>query len=122
MSENRGGGPPGQPGQRGQGGTPAARHGVDRLLARERTDLAWTRSSIAFFALGIAVLKFRPLIGIPLVLFSAVGWLINRRPPRRDWDGAHSRRLLAVSLSVTALAVIVLILILAGPASQGLRR
>lgn len=92
------------------------------LLARERTDLAWTRSSIAFFALGIAILKFRPVIGIPLLLFSAAGWAINRRPPRPDWDGAHSRRLLLLSLSVTGLAVVVLILILAGPASQGLRR
>ncbi|HEX9063624.1 MAG TPA: DUF202 domain-containing protein [Streptosporangiaceae bacterium] len=101
----------------GPGGEPPS----DRLLARERTDLAWTRSSIAFFALGVAVVKFRPLIGLPLLLFSAVGWLINRRPPRRDWDGAHSRRLLLVTLSVTALAVVVAVLTLLGPASQGLR-
>ncbi len=91
------------------------------LLARERTDLAWTRSSLAFFALGVAVMKFRPLIGIPLLVFSAIGWVLSRRPSRPDWDGAHSRRLRLVALSVTALAVVVLILILAGPASRGLR-
>jgi uncharacterized membrane protein YidH (DUF202 family) len=94
---------------------------ADPLLARERTDLAWTRSTIAFFALGVAVIKFRPDIGIPLLLFSAVGWLISRRPPRRDWDGALSRRLLLVSLTVTGLAAIVLFLTLLGPASRGLR-
>ena len=114
MSDDPGAAPPPVRPPDGEGGKP--------LLARERTDLAWTRSAIAFFALGIAILKFRPVIGIPLLLFSAVGWLVNRRPPRPDWDGAHSHRLLLLSLSVTGLAVVVLILILAGPASQGLRR
>lgn len=94
---------------------------ADPMLARERTDLAWIRSTIAFFALGVAVVKFRPELGIPLLLFSAVGWLISRRPPRRDWDGAVSRRLLLVSLTVTGLAVVVLVLTLLGPASRGLR-
>jgi Domain of unknown function (DUF202) len=93
----------------------------DPLLARERTELAWTRSSIAFLALGVAVAKFRPLIGIPLLLFSGTIWLVSRRPARRDWDGAISRRLLFVALAVTCLAVLVLILTLAGPASRGLR-
>jgi uncharacterized membrane protein YidH (DUF202 family) len=94
---------------------------ADRWLARERTELAWTRSVIAFLATGVAILKFRPLIGIPLLLFGAAVWLVNRRPPRRDWDGAMSHRLLLVALTVTCLAVLVLILTLAGPASRGLR-
>ncbi len=102
-------------------GEPPDTEDADPLLARERTDLAWTRSSIAFFALGVAVVKFRPLIGIPLLLFSVVGWLTSRRPPRRDWDGAVSRRLLLVSLTVAGLAVVALVLTLAGPASRGLR-
>ena len=97
------------------------KHRAARLLARERTDLAWTRSTIAFFALGIAVVKFRPLIGIPLLAFSVVFWLVNRHPPRRDWDGSIGRRLLVVSLTVAALAVLAAVLTLAGPASPGLR-
>jgi Domain of unknown function (DUF202) len=103
------------------GGGSSDQEQPDPLLARERTELAWTRSSIAFLALGVAVVKFRPLIGIPLLLFSASIWLVSRRPPRRDWDGAISRRLLFVALAVTCLAVLVLILTLAGPASRGLR-
>ena len=93
----------------------------DPLLARERTDLAWTRSSIAIVARGVAVRKFRPAIGIPLLAFSGFGWLVSRRPPRRDWDGAISRRLLVFAVSVTCLAIIAAILVLAGPASRGLR-
>ena len=94
---------------------------TDPMLARERTDLAWTRSSIAFFALGVAVVKFRPELGVPLLAFSAFGWLAGRCPPRRDWDGAISRRLLLVAISVSCLAVIAALLVLIGPASQGLR-
>lgn len=102
-------------------GGPRDEEKPDPLLARERTHLAWTRSSIALFALGLAVVKFRPEIGAPLLVFSAFGWVINRRPPRRDWDGAISRRLLLFAVSITCLAIIAAILVLAGPASRGLR-
>lgn len=94
--------------------------GADPVLAGERTVMAWTRSSIAFFALGVAVVKFRPLVGFALLAFSAAAWLVNRRPARRDWDGSIGGRLLLVSLTVVGLAVVALVLTLAGPASSGL--
>ena len=102
-------------------GGPRDAKNADPMLARERTDLAWTRSSIAFLALGIAVVKFRPEIGVPLLAFSAFGWLVGRSPPHRDWDGAISRRLRLVAVSVTCLAVIAALLVLIGPVSRGLR-
>jgi Domain of unknown function (DUF202) len=88
--------------------------------ARGRTVMAWARSSMAFFALGVAVVKFRPLCGFALLAFSAAAWLVNRRPPRRDWDGSIGGRLFLVSLTVVGLAVVALILTLAGPLSAGL--
>ena len=103
------------------GGGSQDQHRTDRWHARERTELAWTRSVIAFLATGVAILKFRPLIGVPLLLFGAAISVVNRRPPRRDWDGAMNYRLLLVALTVTCLAVLVLILTLAGPSSAGLR-
>ena len=73
---------------------------ADPVLARERTDLAWTRSAISFLALGVAILKFRPVVGIPLLAFSAVVWLIGRPAPARGQPGSapagaagHGRRL-----------------------------
>src|SRR5262249_10215098 len=36
-------------------------------LASERTDLAWTRSAVAFVALGAAILKIRPVVGFPVM-------------------------------------------------------
>ena len=70
------------------------------MLARERTDLAWTRSALSFLALGVAILKFRPVVGIPLLAFSAVVWLLGRAAPARDRPAAASRRMLLVTVAV----------------------
>ncbi len=90
-------------------------------LARERTELAWTRSAIAFFALGIAVLKIRPAVGIPVIAIGVVIWLVGRLPRTRHPAWMASRRELAVTVAVTTLALVALVLTLAGPSSHGLR-
>jgi uncharacterized membrane protein YidH (DUF202 family) len=93
---------------------------ADPALARERTELAWTRSSIAFFALGVAILKFKPAAGIPILAFAAVTWLLGRAARTgNQWIAA--RRVPLVTVAVTALALVSLVLTLAGPASRGLR-
>ena len=93
---------------------------ADPAFARERTELAWTRSSIAFFALGIAILKFKPAAGIPVLAFAAVSWLLGRAARTGNkWIAA--RRVPLVTVAVTALALVSLVLTLAGPASRGLR-
>jgi len=93
---------------------------ADPGAARERTELAWTRSAISFAALGAVVAKFRPAIGAPILLFSAAVWLIGRLP--RDEPGAASRRVLLVTIAVTTLALVALVLTLLGQDSRGLRR
>jgi hydrogenase-4 membrane subunit HyfE len=93
---------------------------ADPVLARERTDLAWTRSAISFLALGIAILKIRPLVGIPLLMFSAVVWLIGRGSPAGYQPGAAARRMLLVTVAVCVLALISLVLAFVGR-SPGLR-
>ena len=94
---------------------------ADPVLARERTELAWTRSAISFLALGIAILKFRPVVGIPLLAFSGVVWLIGRTSPARDQPGTASRRILLVTVAVCVLALVSLVLALVGGGSPGLR-
>lgn len=95
--------------------------GHDPALARERTELAWTRISIAFFGVGAALLKFRPVSAI-LVLALGVGvWLVGHMPPGPGQAGAlGSRRVLAVTVAVTGLALVALALTLTG-SSSGLR-
>jgi len=90
-------------------------------LAQERTDLAWTRNSIAFLALGIAMLKFRPVVGITVLAVGVVAWLVGRLSRTGGREPMASRRVLLVTLAVNSLAVVALVLTLAGPSSHGLR-
>ena len=94
---------------------------VDPGLARERTKLAWTRSSVSFAAIGVLILKSRPLIGAPVLLLSAVIWSLGlvRRTPGRA--GVAAKRVLFVAICVTVIAATALAIALAGHSPHGLR-
>ena len=94
---------------------------ADPGLARERTRLAWTRSSVSFAAIGVLILKTRPLIGAPLLILSAVIWSIGlaRRTPGRA--GVAPKRVLFVAICVFVVAAAALVLALAGHSAHGLR-
>ena len=95
--------------------------GHDPALARERTELAWTRISIAFFGVGAALLKVRPVSAVLVLAIGVVVWLIGHIPPRPGPASAlGSRRVLAVTVAVTGLALVALGLTLTG-SSSGLR-
>jgi len=98
-----------------QGGRPP-----DSGLARERTSLAWTRSAIAFAAIGAAITRTRPLVGAPLLVFSAVIWLIGRSRRTPGLAGLAPRRVLTVAISVTVVAIAALIISLAEQSAPGL--
>jgi uncharacterized membrane protein YidH (DUF202 family) len=85
---------------------------ADTGLARERTRLAWTRSAISFAAIGVAILKARPLIGAPLLVLSVVVWAVGRLP---HWPGPHSANLEAVARHRTAV-VTAAVIVVAGTA------
>ena len=93
----------------------------DAGLARERTNLAWIRSSIAFFGLGVAILKFRPIAGVLVLAIAVVLWLVGRTVRGgRQWPA--SRRALLVTVAISALALVSLVLTFAGPSSHGLHK
>jgi uncharacterized membrane protein YidH (DUF202 family) len=103
-----------------QNGPPEDR-GHDPALARERTELAWTRSSIAFLGVGAALLKFRPVVAVVVLAIGVAVWMVGRIPPGPGPVGTlGSRRVLAVTVAVTTLALIALGLTLTG-SSRGLR-
>src|SRR6266545_1445137 len=51
---------------------------ADPSLVRERTELAWNRTGIAFAALGGVVLKTAPLAGLLILAISAPIFLLGR--------------------------------------------
>ena len=94
---------------------------ADPGLARERTKLAWTRSSVSFAAVGILILKTRPLIGAPLLVLSAVIWSIGltRRTPGRA--GVAPKRVTFVMICVLVIAALALTLALTAHSPHGFR-
>ena len=102
-------------------GEPSPDRPSDPGLARARTTLAWTRSAIAFAAIGAAITKTRPLVGAPLLGFSAVIWLIGRSRRTPGLAGLGPRRVLTVAISVTVVALAALIIVLAAQSAPGLR-
>ena len=87
--------------------TPEEMEDLDPGLARERTELAWTRTAISFAALGGAVLKTTPVVGLLILGMSALVFLLGRvsRPGART--GGHERRhvLVLVTMAVTIVSV-----------------
>jgi uncharacterized membrane protein YidH (DUF202 family) len=100
-----------------QGGTAA-----EATLAGERTLLAWTRTIVAFCAIGVAVAKLRPLAGIPIVIFGAALWPVARPRTSSEAVAGSRARVRAVAAAITTVAVLSLLIVLAGRGSAGFRR
>jgi uncharacterized membrane protein YidH (DUF202 family) len=89
---------------------------IDRGTARERTELAWIRSALAFAALGGAVLKAEPALGIPVLAMSAVVWAIGRFARHTAGEGRGARRgpLLLITIAAILVSLVALVVALLG--------
>ena len=85
---------------------------VDAGLAGERTELAWTRTAISFAAVGGAVLRYHPAVGIPILALSPVIWELGRRPRRPGTGHARTRHLRLITVVVVAVSLIALVITL----------
>jgi uncharacterized membrane protein YidH (DUF202 family) len=109
------------------GRTPAGKEPADDIeyadpgLARERTELAWTRTAIAFAALGAAILTFRPVIGLPVLVLSAVVWRLGRLPSTAGAADVRDRRLLLITVTTVGVSVVALVLSFLGQGIVPLR-
>ncbi len=79
----------------------------DPGLARERTDLAWTRTAISFAALGTAMLRDSAAAGLLVMVCAVAVWglgqlIVRDAAPGRS-RSAHGRTL-ALITAVTVLA------------------
>lgn len=109
---------------RRDGQAPADIEEADPGLARERTRLAWTRSSISFAAIGVALLKDKPVIGGPVLILSAVIWSLGLMPADLDRTGRAKvtrRRVRLVTAGVILIAIAALAIAFLGRSSNGLK-
>jgi len=86
---------------------------LDPGLARERTRLAWTRTAIAFAAVGGAILKTSVAAGLIVAALSLVIWGLSRIIPDAG-AGGRPRQLLLVAITVIAVSIVALGVVLLG--------
>jgi uncharacterized membrane protein YidH (DUF202 family) len=109
------------------GETPAGKEPADDIeyadpgLARERTELAWTRTAIGFAALGAAVLRYRPVAGLLVLVLSAIVWRLGRLPGTAGAGAVRDRRLLLITVTTVGVSVVALVLSFLGPGIVPLR-
>lgn len=82
--------------------------------ARERTDLAWTRTALSFAAVGGAMLKTDIAAGLTVVALSALVWGLHRIFPNAVASQARPRRHFVVAMTVVAVALVALVVGLLG--------
>jgi uncharacterized membrane protein YidH (DUF202 family) len=76
-------------------------------LARERTAMAWTRTAISFAATGAAILKNHVIAGLIVLALGLCTLALRRLFPAADAEN-RQRRLLLVTIAVTAVALVAL--------------
>jgi uncharacterized membrane protein YidH (DUF202 family) len=87
------------------------REDLELVLARERTNLAWTRTAIAFAATGAAILKNHLVAGLVVLALGVVAWGMRLAFPPTIHDQSRPRRLLLVTITVSAVGIVALILV-----------
>lgn len=86
---------------------------VDPALAAERTRLAWTRTAIAFAAVGGAALRKDLLAGLLILAGAPCVWALGHLAGRTVRPDQRSKQLLLVTVTVTAAALLALVLAIA---------
>ena len=85
-----------------------------------RTRLAWTRTAVAFAAIGAAMLKLSPVAGAVVLVMSLPIWAVARRAGSRPAAStARELRLVTATVMVVALAALVVALFGRSPDSLG---
>jgi uncharacterized membrane protein YidH (DUF202 family) len=81
----------------------------DPGLAEERTELSWRRTAIAFTALGGALVKMNPAIGIPTLALSTMTWYLGHRTAVRTGTRPPALTTMAVvAVSLMTLTAVLL--------------
>lgn len=92
-----------------------------RGLAAERTRLAWARTAIAFGAVGAAALRNDVIIGLAMLAATPLIWILGALISHDTRPEQRARKLLMVTVAVTAVALLALLGALLGHSPASLR-
>jgi len=95
---------------------------VDPGLARERTRLAWTRTAIAFAAVGAAMLRRELIPGLIVLATTPLIWAVGQFAGHKPRSEPRPRQLLVVTVTVTAVAAMAVIAALLGHGTASLHQ
>jgi|SRR5579859_1055695 len=95
---------------------------ADPGLARERTRLAWTRTTIAFAAVGAAMLRKEVIPGLIVLATTPLIYVAGRFASHAPGSAPRPGRLLVVTATVTLVAVLAVIAALLGRSPTSLRQ
>jgi uncharacterized membrane protein YidH (DUF202 family) len=87
---------------------------ADPGLAGQRTRMAWIRTTIAFAALGVAVVKTDIPAGIAVLAMTPLVWAASHLSRHAVHGQARPRQLLVITVTITAVAIGVLVIVLLG--------
>lgn len=85
-----------------------------------RTRLAWTRTAIAFAAIGGAMLRVSPVAGGIVLVLSLPIWAVIRRASGGDLVISSPRQLRVVTVTVVIVAMAALVVALFGRSPDSL--
>jgi uncharacterized membrane protein YidH (DUF202 family) len=107
---------PGRPEDRSPGAAalPEDPEDLSSGTAAERTRLAWERTAMAFGAVGLAMLRGEPVVGLLVLAVTPLIWALGRYVTANARPEARSRRLLLVTVVVTGVAVLAMVAALLG--------
>ena len=92
-------------------------------LALERTSLSWTRTSLAFAALGGVMLKDNVITGLIILAVVPLIWRLGRPPrsgsPPTGLPTVGAMRIRVITASVVGVALLSLLIAVLGPSVPG---
>ena len=95
----------------------------DAGLALERTSLSWTRTAIAFAALGGVMLKDNVITGLLILAVVPLIWRLGRPPrsgsPPSGLPTVGATRIRVTTISIVGVALLSLVIAVLGPSVPG---
>jgi hypothetical protein len=95
----------------------------DAGLALERTSLSWTRTAIAFAALGGVMLKDNVITGLLILAVVPLIWRLGRPPrsgsPLSGLPTVGATRIRVTTISIVGVALLSLLVAVLGPSVPG---